>query len=262
MQSDYTVTRLSVTAIKGLSLHHPGSIDLTMHGAAGDRLFYLVDDTGALQSCTANPGLYGLTAAYDRESRRLVVSRGDEVLVDGVAETASAVDTDMWGIRRIAGDALADPAWNDFFSDVVGRRVHLVRARESAFDVEPATLLGTSSVEALARHAGLPHVDSRRFRMLIEFAGGDPHVEDTWTGIRLRVGDAVLRAGGPVKRCAATTRHPDTGAVDLQTLRLILAYRGRQQSEFGLGAHFGTYGTVLQPGTISVGDSLTVCAEA
>jgi len=68
---DYTITRLSVTAVKGLSLHHPDSIDLTMHGAAGDRLFYLVDDTGTLQSCTRNPGLYGLSAAYDEESRRL-----------------------------------------------------------------------------------------------------------------------------------------------------------------------------------------------
>jgi uncharacterized protein YcbX len=259
---DYTITRLSVTAIKGLSLHHPDSIELTTYGAVGDRLFYLVDDDGALQSCTRNPGLYGLSAAYDRESRRLVVTRGDEVLVAGIAEPASAVDTDMWGLRRISGDTLSDPAWSNFFSGVVGERVHLVQARDSAFDVQPVTLLGTSSVEELARRAGLTGVDPRRFRMLIEFAGGDPHVEDTWTGKHLRVGDAVLRAGGPVKRCAATTRHPDSGAVDLQTLRMVLAYRGRQSSELGLGANFGTYGAVLEPGTISVGDRLTVCADA
>jgi uncharacterized protein len=255
---DYTITRLSVTAIKGLALHHPDSVELTTHGAVGDRLFYLVDDDGALQSCTRNPGLYGLSATYDDESRRLVVARRDEVLVERIADVTSTVDTDMWGLRRIVGDTLADPMWSDFFSDVVGERVHLVRARESAFDVQPATLLGTSSVEELARHAGLPHVDSRRFRMLIEFAGGDPHVEDTWTGKRLDVGGAVLRAGGPVKRCAATTRDPDSGAVDLQTLRLIMAYRGRQSSDFGLGANFGTYGAVLEPGTVSVGDTLAI----
>jgi uncharacterized protein YcbX len=139
---DYTITRLSVTAIKGLSLHHPDSIELTTYGAVGDRLFYLVDDDGALQSCTRNPGLYGLSAAYDRESRRLVVTRGDEVLVAGIAEPASAVDTDMWGLRRISGDTLSDPAWSNFFSDVVGERVHLVQARDSAFDVQPVTLLG------------------------------------------------------------------------------------------------------------------------
>lgn len=262
MQIDYTIARLSITAIKGLSLHHPDSIDVTTHGAAGDRLFYLVDETGALQSCTRNPGLYGLSAAYDSESRRLVVARGDEVLVAGIAEPASTVDTDMWGLRTLVGDIVADPAWSTFFSDIVGRRVHLVQARGSAFDVQPATLLGTSSVEGLARHAGVPGIDSRRFRMLIEFAGGDPHIEDSWDGKRLSIGDTILRGGGPVKRCAATTRHPDSGAIDLQTLRLIMAYRGRQKSEFGLGANFGTYGTVLEPGTISVGDSLRVCTDA
>lgn len=262
MRIDYTITRLSITPVKGLSLHHPDSINLTTRGAADDRLFYLIDDTGALQSCTRNPGLYGLTAAYDRESRRLVVTRGGEVLIAGIAEPASTVDTDMWGLRTLVGDVVADPAWSTFFSDMVGRRVRLVQARGSAFDVQPATLLGTGSVEELARHAGVLDVDSRRFRMLIEFAGGDPHIEESWEGKRLSIGDAMLRAGGPVKRCAATTRHPDSGAVDLQTLRLITAYRGRQKSELGLGANFGTYATVLEPGTISVGDTLRVCTDA
>ena len=96
-------------------------------------------------------------------------------------------------------------------------------------------------------------VDSRRFRMLIEFSTDEPHVEDTWAGSRLEVGDAVLRAGGPVMRCAATTRDPDSGEVNLQTLRLINSYRGRQESELGVGMNFGVYGAVVEPGRVSVG---------
>jgi uncharacterized protein YcbX len=261
VRTDFTITRLATTPVKGLSLHHPESIDLTMHGAAGDRLFYLIDDTGTLQSCTRNPGLYDLRAAYDEESRRLEVSRGNEVLVAGIVEPASAVETDMWGLRTLAAHVVADPIWSSFFSDIVGRRVQLVQARGSAFDVQPATLLGTGSVEELARRADLPRVDSDRFRMLIEFSGGDPHIEDSWDGRRLEVGDAVLRAGGRVRRCAATTRNPRSGAVDLQTLRLITAYRGRQNSALGVGANFGIYGTVLEPGTISIGDNLAVCTD-
>jgi hypothetical protein len=57
-----------------------------------------------------------------------------------------------------------------------------------------------------------------------------------------------------VKRCAATTRDPASGAVDLQTLRLITAYRGRRESELGVGATFGLYCEVLKPGTVAVGD--------
>jgi uncharacterized protein YcbX len=163
----------------------------------------------------------------------------------------------MWGLRTIEADVVADPVWSAFFSDIVGKPVQLLQARGSAYDVQPVTLLGTASVQELARHADA-EVDSRRFRMLIEFSGGEPHVEDTWDGRLLQVGDAVLRGGGPVKRCAATTRAPDSGAVDLQTIRLITGYRGRQPSVLGIGANFGVYADVIQPGTISVGDTVRV----
>lgn len=256
MQLEYTVARLSTTPVKGLVLHHPDSIELTTQGAAGDRLFFLVDDEGGVQSCTRHPGLYGLEATYDTETRRLEVRRGGEVLHSGLVEAGESVDTDMWGLRMLTGDVAADPAWSEFFSDVVGRPVRLVRARGSAFDVEPVTLLGTASVAELAARAGRAEVDSRRFRMLIEVAGGEPHVEDSWNGELLQVGGAVLRGSGPVKRCAATTRDPESGAVDLQTLRMITAYRGRQESVLGLGACFGVYAEVVEPGVVSVGDRL------
>lgn len=262
MAPAYTITLLSTTPVKGLALHHPRSISLTRHGAAGDRRFYLVDESGKLQSCTRNPELYGLTAAWDQDSRRLQVSRGADLLVGGVIEPDRPVGTDLSGIRTLEADTVADPRWDAFFSDLLGLPVSLVQARESAFDVQPVTLLGTGSVDELARRSGLPHVDPRRFRMLIQFEGGDPHAEDSWDGCRLEVGGAVLRAGGPVKRCAATTRHPDTGSVDLQTLRLITDYRGRQESEFGAGAHFGVYASVLEPGTITVGDTVEVAARS
>ena len=67
-----------------------------------------------------------------------------------------------------------------------------------------------------------------------------------------------MRGGGPVQRCAATTRNPASGAVDLQTLRAIRNYRGLQDSVFGLGANFGVYGEVVEPGRVAVGDRLRV----
>jgi uncharacterized protein YcbX len=253
-----SVVHLSTTPIKGLSLHHPSSIELTAHGAAGDRRFYVLDEDGRIQSCTANAGLLPLAARFDEDSRRLEVLRGDEVLCAGVVETAAVVETDMWGLRTITSDVVAGVQWSTFFSDVLGKRVRLVRARRSAYDVHPATIVGSSSVTELGQRSGIAPVDPRRFRMLIEFSGGTPHVEDSWRGMRLRIGSAVLRGGGPVKRCAATTRDPASGAVDLQTLRLITAYRGRGDTELGVGATFGVYCDVLEPGTVSVGDRLHV----
>lgn len=258
MLAALSVVRLSTTPIKGLALDHPRSIELSRHGAVGDRRFFLADDEGRVQSCTANAGLLPLAARFDRDSRRLEVTRGGEVLCAGTVDPAGAVHPDMWGLRTIAADVVAGPQWSAFFSDLLGKRVRLVQARQSAYDVHPATILGSSSVADLARRSGLASVDPRRFRMLIEFSGGTPHLEDSWSGRVLRIGGAVLRGGGPVKRCAATTRNPASGAVDLQTLRLITAYRGRRDSELGAGATFGVYCDVLEPGTVSVGDPLRV----
>lgn len=260
MPNALTVTRLSTTPVKGLRLHHPDSIELTAAGAVGDRRFYLVDATGRLQSCTANAGLLGLAARYDVGSRRLEVLRAGAVLHAGVAEPGTPVTTDMWGLRTIPADVVADPAWGELFSEVVGRPVRLVRARGAAWDVHPATVVGTASLQELARRSGLGSVDARRFRMLVEFSGGEPHLEDTWDGATLRVGGALLRGGGPVKRCAATTRDPESGTVDLQTLRMITAYRGRRDSELGVGATFGVYCEVLEPGAVCVGDRVHVVA--
>lgn len=257
--SAHAVTRLSVTPIKGLTLQHPSSIDLTSDGATNDRRFYLVDDAGQLQSCTRNPGLYGLEATWDATRRHLTVARGGDVLVEGTIEPAERVDTDLWGMRTVAATVVADPRWSAFFSEQVGREVRLLEASGSAYDARPVTLLGLASVEELARRTEAEPVDPTRFRMLIEFSGGEPHAEeDTWEGRRIRVGGAVLRAEGPVQRCAATTRNPATGEVDLQTLKMIRSYRGRQESIWGLGANLGIYADVLTPGTVAVGDILEV----
>ena len=66
----------------------------------------------------------------------------------------------------------------------------------------------------------------------------------------------VAEVGGPVQRCAGTTRNPDSGQVDLKTLALIGDYRGRQDSVFGMGFNFGVYATRRHRGPDRVGDAL------
>ncbi len=84
------------------------------------------------------------------------------------------------------------------------------------------------------------------------------HAEDRWQGQTIEVGEALLRVGGPVPRCAATTRHPDRGARDLATVRMIRSYRGVQANEFGRGVNFGVYAEVVGEGVVRVGDPLSV----
>ncbi len=217
MSMDLTITRLSITPVKGLSLHHPEAIDLTRQGAAGDRLFYLVDDAGKLQSCTRNPGLYALSAAYDTEGRRLEITRGDDVLLGGVIESTTPVETDMWGLHTISSDVVADPAWSELFSDLIGRRVRLLLARGAAHDVQPVTLLGVASVEELARQAGIPERRLSSLPHADRVLGGEAHSRTPGTA---RCWRSVTRSYAAAVRCSAAQPPPATRTPEPWTSRL------------------------------------------
>ena len=114
----------------------------------------------------------------------------------------------------------------------------------------PVTLVSEASLDRLAREAGRS-VDGRRFRMLLTLAGCAEHEEDGWEGRSVRIGAAVVRVGGPVPRCAATTRDPDTGMRDLHTLRLIRGYRGLRDGD---AIDFGVYARVERSARVRTGD--------
>lgn len=253
------VTRLSTTPIKGLGLHHPDEIDVRRTGVVGDRRLYLVDERDALFSIAKTGALLALSAEYDEAAGHLTLREGGQVVAEGALTPGEPHTADFFAFKKVEGRFAGGP-WDDVLSERAGRRLRLVLADrlDGAHDVEPLTLLGDASTRRLAEQAGVPEVDSRRFRMLIEFDGAAAHAEDGWRGQHLQVGTVVAEVGGPVQRCAGTTRNPVTGEVDLRTLQLIGDYRGRQDSIFGMGFNFGVYATVVTEGRIRVGDTLTL----
>ena len=81
-------------------------------------------------------------------------------------------------------------------------------------------------------------------------------VEGPWAELlsrRVRLGGAVVRIGGGVGRCAVTTRDPDTSVRDLDTLRLLRAYREPLADG---EIPFGVYAAVEEPGIVRVGDEV------
>jgi uncharacterized protein YcbX len=251
------VSRLGVTAIKGLGIVHPDVVDVTPTGVAGDRTFYLVDAEDALRSAFRTGAWMGYTAAYDASADSLTVTCPDGGRVVGEVRLGDAVIADFYRYKKVEGRVVEGP-WAELFSAAVGESVRLVRADgdNGGVDVRPVTLLGDASVAELARQAGLDDVDARRFRMLVGIWGTEPHAEDRWTGRRLGVGEAVLRVEGPVKRCGAVNIDPDRGSADLPVLPLIKRYRGFGETVLGRGVTFGMYAEVVQPGKIHVGDEL------
>jgi uncharacterized protein YcbX len=85
--------------------------------------------------------------------------------------------------------------------------------------------------------------------MAIEIAGAPaPRAEDGWVGAEVAVGGAVLGVVARCERCVVTTRHPDTGVVDLPTLRALAGLRGRDDVCLGVLCR------VVTPGPVAVGD--------
>ena len=81
--------------------------------------------------------------------------------------------------------------------------------------------------------------------MLVQVAGTGPHEEDAWIGGTVRIGEALVRVTKQDARCRMTTRNPDTGVRDFDTLRAIKDYRGVRD---GKTIDFGVYAEVVEPG--------------
>ena len=85
--------------------------------------------------------------------------------------------------------------------------------------VEPVTIVSSASVARLAREAGLESLDARRFRSLFELDGcARARGGRRGRAAASRSARRSIEVGEPVIRCAVTTRDPDTGERDLDTL--------------------------------------------
>jgi uncharacterized protein YcbX len=263
------VARLSITPVRGLGLTHPTSIGLTDMGVVEDRRFYIVDDHGRLVDRLRAAQLCRVFAETDPDATALRMTLPDGRVVEGDVRLDEPVRTDIYG-RLAFGHVVGGP-WAAALEAFVGRPVLLIRCdRPGGTRIKAGedhvrnaiSLVSDGSLVELARQLGVPAVDGRRFRMLIEVDGADPHEEDTWIGGRLAVGSAVLSITKPDARCAITTQDPDTGERDLDTLRTILHYRGFRPNDDEHKIDFGVLGEVAQPGIVSVGDEVTVVPAA
>ena len=186
---------------------------------------------------------------------RLRFPDGSE-LADHVVD-GERVETRFFSRRSLA--SLVSPRLSQALSDYAGRSLRLVRASPtlSAIDRGPkggVSLIGNGSLTLLAALAG-EEIDARRFRMLIEISGSDPHAEDELVGRRVRVGEALVEFHGNVGRCLVTIQDPDTGIANLPTLELLRYRKGLETTE---PLAFGIYGETLEPGIVKLGDRVAI----
>ena len=251
------VARFSIAPVRSLALEHPTEIQLTEAGVAEDRRFYLIDDRGFLVDRVVVGRLVQASGHTDPTGDTLRVTLPDGAVLEGDVHLGDAVETPLHG-RMAIGHEVIGP-WGEALSPLAGRPVRLIRTDRigGTRRSNAASLVSQGSLDELARQAGVPTVDGRRFRMLMDLDGTTPHEEDAWIGRRIAVGEAILRVTDRDARCAITTQHPDSGKRDLDVLRTILRYRGALPDSSGAPkAMFGVLADVERPGRIRLGDEV------
>ena len=254
------VSAIHATPIKSLRLESLDQAELTETGIRDDRRYLLVDDRDRVITQREVGALATLGAHYDAQAGNLLVTLPDGQQVAGQPECGSAYETTFYGLR-MAGYLVSGP-WAEAVSRVAGRNLRLMRVEEGPSlgkDQVAVSLLAEESLAELQRRCQLRDLpDARRFRPTLLLRGGGAHEEDSWVARRVQVGTAVLRVVRRDPRCSLTTRNPQTGERDMDTLRLISSYRPACDDK---QICFGVYADVEEPGTVRVGDSVHPLTE-
>lgn len=196
-------------------------VPVDRRGLRGDRAWAVVDADGRL--------------AAAKDSRRF--RRRDAVFDYAAATTAGGVV-----VRREewSWDA-GDPALDVDLSARMAAEVRLLPEGDvSHFDDQPVSLVGTATLDHLARTQGVD-ADPRRFRTNLVVETEEPFVEESWG--RLAIDDVELEVVGAVPRCRATTIAQDGVAPEPDMLR-VLADRD---------VCLCAYAQVVAPGTLRTG---------
>lgn len=135
-----------------------------------------------------------------------------------------------------------------------GAEVELTRLNHGIFDEAAISVIGLGTIAGIGREAGMA-LDRRRFRanVFLETDDPAPFLEDRWVGGTLVFGDQEPRAAVRVTmrdlRCMMINLDPDTARQDGRVLKTVV---GQNEGNAGI------YGTVVHPGTIHVGQAVSL----
>jgi len=218
--------------VKSMAAEPLDTIEVSWNGFAGDRRWAFV--RGGLE----RSGFPWLTIRENPSMWRYNPRFADPDNPNGsltLVESPSGIEYDV-----------VDPE----LANELGHNSTVIKQDRGVFDTMPLSLISTQTIDALGKLIGR-ELDRRRFRpnLLIESADRGDTPENAWVGETLKIGGMRMRVDKRDKRCVVTTVDPVTTQKDPSVLRAIA-----QERE----ACLGVYGTIAQPGSISIGDAVTV----
>jgi uncharacterized protein YcbX len=153
---------------------------------------------------------------------------------------------------------LRSTALENEIAERYGGRVELMQLKHGIFDDASISVMSRATIAAIGCEAGV-ELDARRFRanILLETHDREPFEEDGWVGGRLVFGESEPRPAVSVTardvRCMMINVGPDTGRQDGRALKAVVRLNANNA---------GVYGTVVQTGTIRVGQTVSLVLDA
>lgn len=256
--------------VKSLSGHSRSVSLVDKRGVSGDRRWMIIDERNRFVTRRDVPAMALLSATPSSNGLTISGLSGEcHATTPGV--DAPVTEATVW--RDTVAVQVANRDADAFLTSALGRPVRLAyqhdasrRGIDPRFSLQddhvsladgfPLLVTTEASLDALNQRLAVP-VTMARFRPNLVIAGAEPWQEDRWR--RIRIGTMDLRITRPCSRCIVVTQQPDTGErlegnEPLATLRAI----GRRTPD---GIMFGQNAIPDRPGSVSVGDAVTVIEE-
>jgi uncharacterized protein YcbX len=242
------VSRIGFTPLKGTRHTDQPYVDLTLDGPVGDRVFCFVDPSrGRVLRTVEHPTLMQTRARWQDGVLTTELPAG---VVSGVpVPTGDVVKVDYWG-RTVALE-VQDGPWAAAYSAHLGCEVTLARFLQPGDIVYggSVSLVSSSSLERLTDRLGVLVDDAQlRATFTVSTENEPAHVEDSWLGRRLRLGEAEVQVRSALPRCAVVDFDPRTGARRGHVLRAMAGYRLA-----GNEIMFAVDADVVRPGRVDLG---------
>jgi len=222
-----------VQSLRGQPLQH-ASFSAT--GLLGDRGYGIADSASGIVVGSSRPGWDDLITWEARYLGPVPV-----------AGPLPAVEIAFPDGRSLRSD---DPACDSVLSDRLGKKVSLVvndgRIAKRRYELAPCHFLTTATLKELQKAYPEGSFDPARFRpnILLDCGAASGFIEQNWIGRQLACGDVVFTVTEDCVRCALTVRAQGHLPKDPRILHTVT----QMNRTFA-----GSYATVAQPGTITLG---------
>ena len=233
IKMSYKITQLYTYPIKSLGGISLQTAELSSKGLEYDRYWMLVDVDGNLVSQRDTPKMALFQTSFVAEGVR-VIYEGDTIVLPFVSDSAKSMTVQLWGETIAALPETA--AVNQWFSERLAKSVIVVRPaspknrltkkHEDAVinfpDSSQFLVIGQAALDFLNEKLDTS-IAINRFRPNIVFEGGTPHLEDTWTNIRIET--ALFESIKSCARCTMINLEQETATRGKEPLRTLNSYR-------------------------------------